>query len=121
MTDPINMINYREPRGVHHNWRNWEMILVLDSDNYEAMYGTQVTTGVLTSRAIRPGLDNSRIDYFSVFIREDDGTQTQYTYETERVWCIGELHEYSNRRNQRHQGTTTYMFVCLGNRSRAGW
>ena len=38
LTDPINMINYSVPRGVHHNWRNYEMILILDSDNYEALY-----------------------------------------------------------------------------------
>ena len=121
LTDPINMINYSVPRGVHHNWRNYEMVLVLDSDNYEALYAQQVTVGVAASYAILQGAANSRIDYFVVYIREEDGTQTTYTYQTERVWCVGAVHEYSNERNLRHQGTTTYRFVCLGTRVRAGW
>ena len=121
LTDPINMINYSVPRGVHHNWRNYEMILILDSDNYEALYSQQVTVGVVASRAIRQGVGNDRIDYFVVYIREEDGTQTVYEYETEKVWCVEEVHEYSNERNLRHQGTTTYRFVCLGTRVRTGW
>jgi hypothetical protein len=121
LTEPINMINYSVPRGVHHNWRNYEMVLVLDSDNYEAFYGQQVTVGVAASYAILQGAPNSRIDYFVVYIREEDGTQTTYTYQTEKVWCVGKVHEYSNERNLRHQGTTTYRFVCLGTRVRAGW
>ena len=121
LTEPINMVNYPVPRGVHHNWRNYEMILILDSDNYEAFYSTQVTVGDAASRAIRRGADNNRIDYFAVFIREEDGTTAQYTYETEKVWCVEEVHEYSNERGLRHQGTTTYRFVCLGSRTVIGW
>lgn len=119
--DPINVVNRSIPQGVHHNSRYYEMTLILDSDNYEALYTQQVTTGVATSRAIRQGQDNNRIDWFAVYIREEDGTQTVISYECERVWCIGELHEYSNERGLRHQGTTTYTFVCLGNRSLTGW
>ena len=119
--DPILVINRTDPRGVHFNWKNYDMILILDSDNWEAMYGTQVTVGDVNSRAIRPGQDNDRIDYFAVFIREEDGSQTSYVYETEKVWCVEEVHEYSNERNLRHQGTTTYGFKCLGSRVRVGW
>jgi len=119
--DPINVINDPVPRGVHHNQKHYVLELVLDSDNYEALYTQQVDTGVATSRAIRQGADNDPIDYFVVYIRESDGTTTTYTYESGKVWCIGEVHEYSMERNLRHQGTTTYSFLCLGSRSRAGW
>lgn len=119
--DPINIINTVVPMGVHHNQKYWVMELVLDSDNYEAMYTQQVQVGDAASRVIKDTADNDYIEYFRVYIRESDGTITTYFYESERVWCIAEEHNYSNERGERHQGTTTYRFVCLGNKTRGGW
>lgn len=119
--DPITVINIVIPRGVHHNQKMYEMELVLDTHNHEALYGQRVQMGAPLSRAIREGLANDFIEYFRVFIRESDGTQTTYLYETGRVWCVGETHDFSNERGERHQGTCMYKFFCLGNRSRAGW
>lgn len=118
--DPINIPNQDIPQGVHQNQKMYEMELILDSDNYEAMYGQQVQAGAATSRVIREGQDNDYIEYFRVFIRESDGTETTYTYESEQVWCVGEIHEYSNERGQRHQ-PTTYRFECLGTKTTTGW
>lgn len=119
--DPITIINLTTPQGIHQNQKFYEMDLVLDTHNHEAFYAQQVQAGVPASRAIREGQANDFIEYFKVFIRESDGTQTTYVYECAEVWCVGEAHEFSNERGQRHQGTCTYRFVCLGSRSRTGW
>ena len=119
--EPITVINTPVPRGIHQNQKMYEMELVLDSDNYEAMYNQQVQAGDVNSRAIRQGADNDYIEYFVVRIREEDGTETTYSYECEKVWCVGEVHDYSMERGVRHQGRSTYRFVCLGSRVRAGW
>lgn len=97
------------------------MTLVLDTHNHEAFYAQQVQAAVLVSYAIREGADNDFIEYFRVFIRESDGTQTTYSYEKDKVWCIGEEHRFSNERGERHQGTCTYTLICLGSRSVVGW
>ena len=119
--DPITIINYAVPRGVHQNQKFYEMDLVLDSHNHEAFYGQQVQALVAASRAIRQGQDNNFIEYFRVYIRESDGATTYYTYESGSVWCVGETHEISNERGEQHSGMCTYSFVCLGTRSRVGW
>ena len=119
--DPINVINQAIPKGVHQNAKFYEMDLVLDSHNHEAFYAQQVQAGVAASRAIREGQANDFIAYFRVYMRESDGTTTVYTYQTQMVWCIGETHQISNERGERHSGMCTYSFVCLGTRSRIGW
>ena len=64
--DPITIINYAVPRGVHQNQKYYEMDLVLDSHNHEAFYTQQVQAGDANSRAIRQGQDNDYIEYFRV-------------------------------------------------------
>lgn len=119
--DPISIINNPVPRGVHHNQKLYEIELVLDSHNHEAFYNQQVQALVAASQAIRQGVANDFIEYFRVFIRESDSTQTTYNYECEKIWCVGELHEHTMERGERHQGTCTYRLVCLGTRTVAGW
>ena len=119
--DPITIINTPVPIGVHHNQKFYEMELVLDSHNHEAFYNQQVQALVAASYAIQPGAPNDFIEYFRVFIRESNGTTTIYDYECEKIWCVGETHEHSNERGERHQGTCTYRLVCLGTRTVTGW
>lgn len=129
MIDPLLTINAFHPAGVHHNHKYWEMELVLDSDwlpdntaptAYWA-YTQQVQAGVGASRAIKCNDDNDSIEWFKVYVREADGTQTKLTYadeDTDVVWCIGETSQINNERGERHQ-PKTWRFICLQERSKA--
>ena len=119
--DPINVVNIHIPQGIHQNHKYYIMTLVVDTHNHEAFYAQPVQAAAPGSRAIREGADNDFVEYFRAFIRESDGTQTSYSYEADKVWCIGEEHRLSNERGERHQGTCTYTFICLGSRSVVGW
>lgn len=126
MVAPLTTINAFSPVGVHDNHTYYEMEMVLDTDyinntanmaNYWA-YHQQVQNGVAASRAIICDGDNYFIEWFKVYIREADGTQTRLTYankDEELVWCIGETSEFNNEPGSRHQ-TTTFKFICYGER-----
>ena len=113
---PLNIINTVVPQGVHHNQKHYEMEFILDSFNYDAFYNQRVQAGDVNSRAIRQGVANDDIEYFAVFIRESDGTETRYSYECEQVYVVGQVHDYTNEQGNRHKPTTINM-VCLGSRT----
>lgn len=112
---PLNIINTVVPQGVHHNQKNYEMEFVLDSFNYPAFYTQRVQAADVTARAIRQGVANDAVEYFAVFIRESDGTETRYLYESGQVYVVGQTHDYTNERGNRHKPTTINL-VCLGSR-----
>ena len=126
MLDPMSVINTWRPTGVHHNHKYWELEMVLDtnwlgSDALPLAYWeyTEDVDG-LGNPAINDVGPNPNIEWFKVFIRESDGTQTILTYaETDInvVWCVGKTTNISNEKGTRHQ-TTTFRFICLQERSR---
>jgi len=129
MIYPFQYINLFSPAGVHHNHKYWEMDLVLDTNYLEDdtlpleywAYYLDVQDTALTQNAINCDAANDYIEWFKVYIRESDGTQTELSYASEAentVWCVGETSEINNEIGERHQ-TTTFKFICLGERSRA--
>jgi len=128
MVYPMTVINLYSPAGIHDNHKYWEMEMVLDTDyinNTASMttywaYGQQVQTAVGASRAIVCNNDNYYIEWFKIYIRESDGSQTELVYaaeDAELVWCIGETSDFNNELRERHQ-TTTFKFICFGERGK---
>ena len=121
MVYPMKFINDRSPVGVHHNHKYWELEMVLDTnyleDNtapleYWAYYLDVQGAG---ETAIACDGENDWIEWFKVYIREGDGTQTllEFADEDESVlWCVGEVTNINNENDTRHQ-TTTWKFICL--------
>jgi len=129
MVYPLQVINDYSPVGVHFNHKYWELEMVLDTDwlyDYDAVppeywaYYQDVEIGGAVEPAIICDDENSNIDWFKVFIREANGTQTVLTYAdatTDNMWCIGETADFNNEPGSRHQ-TTTFKFLCFEDRSR---
>jgi len=90
----------------------------MDSFNYPAFYGMRVQAANINARAIRQGQANDAIEYFRVYIRESDGTETRYNYESGEVYVTGLVHNYTNERGNRHKPTMIDL-VCIGNRTDA--
>jgi len=128
MVYPMTVINLYSPAGVHHNHKYWEMEMVLDTDyipdtgsmtTYWA-YGQDVQALGGSQYAIVCNNDNNYIEWFKVYIRESDGSQTRLTYadeDQEIVWCISETSDFNNEPGTRHQ-TTTFKFICYGERTK---
>lgn len=128
MLYPFLLINSMAFSGVHHNHKYWELELVLDTDYLEDTtaptqywaYYLDVQTGVVEGPAIQCNDDWNWIEWFKVYIREADGTQTCLTYAEEDLnvlWCVGEVNSFSNEIGTRHQ-TKTFKFICLKGREK---
>ena len=84
MVYPMKFINDRSPVGVHHNHKYWELEMVLDTNYLETnasplqywAYYLDVQAGGGTETAIACDGENDWIEWFKVYIREGDGTQT---------------------------------------------
>jgi len=131
MLYPMQVINEYSPVGVHDNHKYWELEMVLDTNwlyddtavpvEYWA-YDQDVESGGGVAYAIECDDENGNIDWFKVFIREADGTQTRLIYAdaaTDNLWCIGERFEIDNTVGTRHQ-TTTYKFICFEDGTQGG-
>lgn len=129
MLYPFKFINHFSPPGVHHNHKYWELEMVLDSQ-----YATDTTTDPIeywqyyldVQAAGGPQYpivcddEWNYIEWFKVYIREADGTQTCLTYAAEDpnvLWCVSELSELNNEIGTRHQ-TVTFKFICFKERVR---
>lgn len=129
MVYPMEFINLFTPPGVHHNHKYWELEMVLDTDylpddtaptQYWAEY-LDVQDAVGVQPAIVCDDEFNSIEWFKVYIREGDGTQTCLTYSDEDddvLWCIGENSEFDNETGTTHQ-TKTFRFICLQERSKS--
>jgi len=132
MVYPMQFINLMSPVGVHHNHKYWELELTLDTDylkddtnphSYWA-YDLDVQDAVGVQPAIVCDDDFNSIEWFRVYIREGDGTQTRLTYTADRaadddtLWCVGETSNFNNETGTRHQ-TKTFKFICLKEREKA--
>ena len=131
MLDPLSVINTWNPRGVHHNHKHWEMELVLDT-NWKVIttspgvgyweYYQMVDGGNSLPALVNAGA-NTPIEYFIVTIREHNGTITTLTYadgvfDENLIWLVGKTADINNERGTRHQ-TTTFRFICFGERGKS--
>ena len=122
MVTPLTMINDFNPGGVHDSHKYLELELCLDTDwltdstdRTTRWAYTQHVNAADTLPAIVSAGFNTAIEYFVVNIREYDGTATVKTYadeDTNVLWCVSEISDFSNEDNTPHQ-TTTFKFICL--------
>jgi len=128
MVYPMQFINDPSPVGVHHNHKYWEAELTLDTDwlidyNFPLQfwaYFQDVHSGVGDHYTVECDTDNGNIDWFKVYIREGDGSQTELVYAdaaTDNMWCISEISDFNNEPGERRQ-TTTWRFLCFENRGK---
>ena len=127
MVTPVELVWYEYIPEFHHNHKYWEMEMTLDTDyianvdggalqNYWAI-GQDVTVGAGGTAIAFPN-GNYPIEWFKVYVREHDGTQTKITYadeETNMVWCVSTFDEISNEDDVAHQ-TKTFRFICFRER-----
>lgn len=113
----IKVINKKVPDGVHQNVKIYEVEIILDSDCYYAFYTQEVQAADAAARALVEDGDNDWIDWFVINKLTSVGGAVEVTYETKKVLCVGNLHEYNNEENARH--LTTYRFICIGTRLEA--
>ena len=123
MVSVLNMINTRNPGGVHQSHAYWELEMCLDTDwlvdravEDESWAYHQNVDNADTLPAIVWNGANTPIEWFKVNVREHDGTAFSIVYADTAdelvLWCVGEVSELSNEDNTPHQ-TTKWRFICL--------
>lgn len=112
----VAAINDKAPADVEHQFRYWDVELVTDGWNYEALMTQQVTSGVAESRAIRQGADNDSIGYLIGMLNKVGGGTDPVIYEGGRGVLSGFSLRVSNRKGTEYQPCTT-KFKVRGNRT----
>ena len=110
----IEVINLVKPVTVDGRHKAYEIVIGIDSSDYEAFYTQQVQVGDAASRAIKDAGDNDVIEYLVIELQGTAGTIT-VTWEASKVQVVGEHSYYSNRAAMDYQ-ITEYRLTSWGNR-----
>jgi len=113
--EPIEVLNYVEPLGYSGRHKVWQIVLGIDSDDYEAFYTQQVQSAVAASRAIKDNEDNYEIEYFVVTLKDSSGNSITHTFTSGKVSVMSVSSVFSNEPNKEYQ-ITEYILQCWGER-----